>query len=170
MSSSSHFPTSPSIFPAVELCSCRIERNGVLSCPEALTDSKSTTFAILVLTPGAMWAGVHPPTGTLAPTYTTSTARKTGPTDSTARDGSVRAENARRWPVRNASKRSSLNAHEPSTRTETKIIPCGIQRFIRFRKLASSASQPRRTWPNWLTTATAPGWRTMSKAWLVRAS
>jgi hypothetical protein len=59
--------------------------------------------------------------------------------------GSSHAQSARRWLVRNASKQFSLNAHEPSTRTETKIIPCGIQRFIRFRKLASSASQPGRT-------------------------
>ena len=28
-----------------------------------------TTFAILVLTPGTMWAGVYPPTGMLAPIY-----------------------------------------------------------------------------------------------------
>ena len=81
------------------------------------------------------------------------------------REGRQRSRaNARRWLARIASERFSLNAHEPSTRTETKIIPCGIQRFIRFRKLASSASQPRRTWPNWLTTVTVPGWRAMSRA------
>jgi hypothetical protein len=30
------------------LCSFRIERDGVLPCPEALTDSKLTIFAILI--------------------------------------------------------------------------------------------------------------------------
>ena len=72
--------------------------------------------------------------------FTTSTGRKIGPTDSTARGGNVRAENARRWHVKNASKQSSLSALEPSTRIGTKTIPCEIPRFIRSRKLASSAS------------------------------
>ncbi|MGA6953926.1 MAG: hypothetical protein WBY73_02385, partial [Candidatus Acidiferrales bacterium] len=47
------FPTSP-FFSAVEFCSRHIERDGVLPCPEGLTDSKLTIFAILVSTPGGM--------------------------------------------------------------------------------------------------------------------
>ena len=85
--------------------------------------------------------------------------------DRLEREGRQRSREERpRWPARNASRRFSLSAHERGTQTGTKIIPFGIRRFIRFRKLASSALQPRRTSPNWLTTATAPGWRAMSKA------
>ena len=51
-----------------------------------------------------------------------------------------RAENARRWPVKNASKQSSLSALEPRSRIGTKTILCGIPRFTRSRRLASSGS------------------------------
>ena len=55
MSSSSHFRL-PRFSPQSNFFPARREHKGVLSCPEGLTDSKSTTFAILVLTPGGMWA------------------------------------------------------------------------------------------------------------------
>src|SRR5215472_164612 len=99
-------------------------------------------FVTTVLLGDVTLTGIDPQNGTIGLLFTTSIAKRNAPINSTAKVRNARTESARRYPARNASKRSFRKEAEQDTQTGTWSTPCGIPKFTHWVKWASSALWP----------------------------